>query len=97
MIGWFNIAAHTRRAEAGQVVDRQGVSIVVRGGGGKHSLGVSSPHTNTPPPVSIFFINLALLIDLLYSIGILIYRRQTQNSNVQILFYTTNKSKIGLL
>lgn len=86
------IAAHARRAEAGQVVDPQGVSIVERdvAGGGKHSLGVSSPHTHTPPPTSLFFYTIDK------AIGIFIFRKQTQNSNVQLCFYTTNKSENGL-
>lgn len=84
MIGWFNIAAHTRRAEAGQVVDRQGVSIVEWVGGGKHSLGSPPPTPTRLLPALYYLINLALLIDLQYAIGILISRRQTQNSNVQL-------------
>lgn len=71
MIGWFNIAAHTRRAEAGQVVDRQGVSIEERGGGS--TVWGSPPPTPTRLLPSLYsFINLALLIDLQYAYGILI-------------------------
>lgn len=44
MIGWFNIAAHKRRAEAGQVVDRQGVSIVEWEGGKAQFGGLLPPH-----------------------------------------------------
>lgn len=82
MIGCFNIAAHTSRAEAGQVVDRQGVSIVVRGGS---TVWGSPPPTPTRLLLSLYSsINLALLIDLLYAFGILISRRHIQNSNVQL-------------
>lgn len=85
MIGWFNIAAHTRRAEAGQVVDRQGVSIVEWEGGGESTVWGSPPPTPTRLLPSLYsFINLALLIDLQYAIGILISRTQTQNSNIQL-------------
>lgn len=80
MIGWFNIAAHTRRAEAGQVVDRQGVSIVGGREGEAQFGGLLPPHL----PSLYSFINLDLLIDLQYAFGILISRRQTQNSNTQL-------------
>lgn len=84
MIGWFNIAAHTRRAEAGQVVDRQGVSIV-EGGGWESTVWGSPPPTPTRLLLTLYsLINLALLIDLQYAIGILISCRQTQNSNIHL-------------
>lgn len=54
MIGWFNIAAHTRRAEAGQVVDRQGVSIVEWVGGGKAQFGgLLPPHQHASSRLNI--------------------------------------------